>query len=353
MPVHLVLAFVAAFVCHANDSRFELLNSMRTNPVGKPKDAHVQVYPTTNLVYTPPHCDMVCLRDLDAGAASHHSFFPFSLHFANPRWWQDLGIAPSRPTIPQQVHIPDITHPTFDSTSSLQWYRGASCAPPFISSEPPFRTQHFPDPPHGVMGNPDPAPDRVGPSRPPLNFVDGNGYIVLRGLVEPRDCEVGWNKVMKAWGSGDEKVVAKTFELLFNAGRSEDEARDPDPGVATPRFWTPTTPPTNCWPEARGGGGGGGGGGHGRGGVVKEGRMGGGGSGRGEWGGVQVGRIGVGGGSRWGDLGCVGGLQPASMAMPAMLIGLNKVSQISFMAAFATSLLSILDPNTHSEPSVG
>ena len=27
---------------------------MRTNPVGKPKDAHVQVYPTTNIVHTPP-----------------------------------------------------------------------------------------------------------------------------------------------------------------------------------------------------------------------------------------------------------------------------------------------------------
>ena len=32
----------------------QLLNSMRTNPVGKPKDAHVQVYPSTNLVHTPP-----------------------------------------------------------------------------------------------------------------------------------------------------------------------------------------------------------------------------------------------------------------------------------------------------------
>ena len=31
----------------------QLLNSMRTNPVGKPKDAHVQVYPTINLVHTP------------------------------------------------------------------------------------------------------------------------------------------------------------------------------------------------------------------------------------------------------------------------------------------------------------
>ena len=26
---------------------------------------------------------------------------------------------------------------------------------------------------------------------------------------------------MRAWGSGDEKVVGKFFELLFNAGRSE------------------------------------------------------------------------------------------------------------------------------------
>ena len=83
------------------------------------------------------------------------------------------------------------------------------------------------------MGNPDPAPDRVGSSNPHLNFVDGNGYIVLRGLVEARDCEVGWNKVMKAWGSGDEKVVSKNFELLFNASRSEDEARD----CELPRLW--------------------------------------------------------------------------------------------------------------------
>ena len=39
--------------------------------------------------------------------------------------------------------------------------------------------------------------------------------------------------------------------------------------------------------------------------------------------------------------------------MPAMLIGLNKIPPISFMSAFATSLLSILDPNTHSDPSLG
>ena len=211
----------------------QLLNSMRNNPSGKPKDAHVQVYPTTNLVHTPPHCDMVCLQDLAAGAPAGHSFFPFSWHLANPRWWDDLGVAPFHPTIPPQVHVPDVTHPTFYSTTSLQWYRGASCAPPFISSEPPLRTEPLPDPPHGVTGSPDPAPDRVGPSQPPLNFVDGNGYIVLRGLVEARDCEVGWNKVMKAWGSGDEKVVAKNFELLFNAARSEEQAKDPE----LPRRW--------------------------------------------------------------------------------------------------------------------
>ena len=38
---------------------------------------------------------------------------------------------------------------------------------------------------------------------------------------------MGWNKVMKAWGSGDEKVDAKIFELFFNA-RSEDQAKDPE-----------------------------------------------------------------------------------------------------------------------------
>ena len=101
--------------------------------------------------------------------------------------------------------------------------------PPFIWSEyPPPRTEPLPEPPHRVMGNPDPASDRVGPSQSPLNFVDRNGYIVLRGLVESRDCEVGWGKVMKAWGRGDEKVVAKNFELLFNAARSEDQAREAD-----------------------------------------------------------------------------------------------------------------------------
>ena len=39
---------------------------------------------------------------------------------------------------------------------------------------------------------------------------------------------MGWSKVMKAWGTGKEKVVGKNFELLFNAGLSEDEAKNPD-----------------------------------------------------------------------------------------------------------------------------
>ena len=71
--------------------------------------------------------------------------------------------------------------------------------------------------------------NRVGPSQPPLNFVDGNGYIVLRGVAEARDCKVKCGKVMRVWGSGDEKVLGKIFELLFNTRRSEEQARDPDP----------------------------------------------------------------------------------------------------------------------------
>ena len=46
-------------------------------------------------------------------------------------------------------------------------------------------------------------------------------------------------------------------------------------------------------------------------------------------------------------------LAPIGLAMPGMLIRLNKIPPIPFMAAFATSLLSILDLNTHSDPSLG
>ena len=39
--------------------------------------------------------------------------------------------------------------------------------------------------------------------------------------------------------------------------------------------------------------------------------------------------------------------------MLAMLIGLNKIPKFSFMAAFATSLPSIVDPHTNSDSSLG
>ena len=71
-------------------------------------------------------------------------------------------------------------------------------------------------------------PNRVAPTQPPLNFVDGNGYTVLRGVAEAKDCEVGWNKVMKACGSGNKKAVGKNFKLLLNADLSEEQAWDPE-----------------------------------------------------------------------------------------------------------------------------
>ena len=79
----------------------QLLHSMRTNPVGKPKDAHVQVYPTTNLVYSPPppHIYMVCLHDLVVGATSDHSFPPSPGTLPAPGggriWASPLSIPPS------------------------------------------------------------------------------------------------------------------------------------------------------------------------------------------------------------------------------------------------------------------
>ena len=39
--------------------------------------------------------------------------------------------------------------------------------------------------------------------------------------------------------------------------------------------------------------------------------------------------------------------------MQAVLIRLNKIAQISVMAVFVTSLLSILDPNNIFDPSLG
>ena len=118
-----------------------------------------------------------------------------------------LSIPPSTPryTSPTSPTPPSTAQLLCNGTVVPQWH------PPSFRVNPPSAPNPFPTPLMGVMGNPDPGPDRVGPSQPPLHFVDGNGYIVLRGLVEPRDGREGWNKVMKVWGSGDEKVVAKKF----------------------------------------------------------------------------------------------------------------------------------------------
>ena len=57
---------------------------------------------------------------------------------------------------------------------------------------------------------------------------------VLRGVVEARDCELGWGKVMKAWGRNNENVVEKKFAVLFNAGRSEEHPLPHSLGPAFP-----------------------------------------------------------------------------------------------------------------------
>ena len=188
---------------------------------------HIQVYPTTNLVYTPPTAIWCACRILLQVHQQTTHFSPFLGTLPTPGggmiWASPLAVPPSPPkcTSPTSPTSPSIGQLICNGTLVPH------APPPFISSEPPVRTEPLPDPSHQVIGSPDPAPDRVGPSQPPLNFVDGNGYIVLRGLVEARDCEVGWNKVMKEWGSGDEQVVAKNFELLFNDARSEEQAKDP------------------------------------------------------------------------------------------------------------------------------
>ena len=178
----------------------QLLNSTCINPVGKPKDAHVQVYPTTNLMYTPPPS---LRHGVSAGCCCKGTTLPFLI---------PLLLAPCQPPVVGGFgHCPFPSHhaakdayPQHHPPHLLQYQFFAMVPwclmrPPFISSAPPLRTEPLPDPPHGVMGNPNPALDRVGPSQLPLNFVDGNGYIVLRRLVEARDCEVGY-------GEGDEGV---------------------------------------------------------------------------------------------------------------------------------------------------
>ena len=76
-------------------------------------------------------------------------------------------------------------------------------------------------------------PNRVGPSQAPLNFVDGNGYIVLRGVVDANYCEGGVGQGDEGVGQWRREYGGKKFALLFNAGLSQEQATDP----ALPRRW--------------------------------------------------------------------------------------------------------------------
>ena len=110
-------------------------------------------------------------------------------------------------------------------------------------------------------------------------------------------------------------------------------------GGATHRFWTPTTPPTNCWPEAPWGGGdlrggfreGEGGGGY------RRGWRGGGAPGGSVGGGVQVGQFGVVGGGvqvgRFGVLGGGGAQAPLTSPCPPS----NHTITINLTLTFAAS----------------
>ena len=94
--------------------------------------------------------------------------------------------------------------------------------PPFILSETPIRTEPLPDPPLEMTCDYRTDTKRLGATQTLMHFRDGKSYTVLRGMVQGKDCEVGWGKVIKGWGSRDEVVMAKYFELLFNTWLSEE-----------------------------------------------------------------------------------------------------------------------------------
>ena len=174
----------------------QLLNSMRTSRWGSPRTPTSRCTPSLTLCIPPPIATLCACTILVQG---HHLTTPFSPSLGTlpaPGGGRIRASRLSIPPSPRRCTSP--TSPTPHSTVQVLCNGTVvpHAHPPFISSEPPLRTEPLLEPPHGVMGNPDPAPDRVGPSQPPLSFVDGNGYIVLRGLVEARDCEVGWNTVM-------------------------------------------------------------------------------------------------------------------------------------------------------------
>ena len=52
-------------------------------------------------------------------------------------------MASFHPTIQPKVHIPDLTHPTFYSTTTLQLFRVSPCAPPSLQANPPSARNPF------------------------------------------------------------------------------------------------------------------------------------------------------------------------------------------------------------------
>ena len=92
---------------------------------------------------------------------------------------------------------------------------------PLFYSCSPVRMEPLADASLIVRYDPPLYPNMAGPSQPPVTFVDGIGYM-------EKDCEVGRGKVTKAPWTGEERVVWKIFQFLFNPVLSEELAENPN-----------------------------------------------------------------------------------------------------------------------------
>ena len=124
----------------------QLLNSMRNNPVGKPKDTHVQVYPTTNLVHTPPTAIWCARRILLQVHQQTTLFSPFLGILPTPGggmiWASPLSIPPSPPrcTSPTSPTPPSIAQLLCNGTVVPH------APPPSFRVNPPSAPNPFPTP---------------------------------------------------------------------------------------------------------------------------------------------------------------------------------------------------------------
>ena len=125
----------------------QLRNSMRTNPVGKPKDAHVQVYPTTNLVHIPPPTAMWCACKILLQVHRQTTLFsPFLGTLPTPGggmiWASPLSILPSPPkcTSPTSPTPPSIAQLLCNGTVVPH------APPPSFQVSPPSAPNPFPTP---------------------------------------------------------------------------------------------------------------------------------------------------------------------------------------------------------------